>query len=78
MTLLKSMYKGGIANLAVEPSNVSKVKLNSPFDQKPNLWVLCFYGENDQLVRTWYYDSEKKRQKDLDQVLKQCPHLKVE
>ena len=78
MTQLKSLYKAGISNLAIEPSKVSKVKLGSPFVQKPNLWVLCFYGGNDQLVRTWYYDSEKKRQKDLDQVLEQCPHLLVE
>ena len=64
--------------MAVEPSEVSKVKLGSPFPQKPNLWVLCFYGGNDRLVRTWYYDSEKKRRKDLDQVLEHCPHLPVE
>ncbi|MPR36986.1 hypothetical protein [Salmonirosea aquatica] len=77
MNVLKSKYRTGIANPAVEPSRVATIKLSPPFPRKPNLWVLYFYGGNDQIVRTWYYDSPAKRQKDLDQVLMQCPDLKL-
>ena len=76
--MLKSKFRTGLDNPTVEESMVAKIKLSPPFPQKPNLCVLYFYGHDDHVIRTWYYDSPSKRQKDLEQVLRQCPHLKLE
>ena len=77
MVLLKSKFRTGLNNLTVEEAMVEKIKLSPPYPKKPNLWLLYFFGQDDQVVRTWFYDSQVKRQKDLDQVLIQCPRLKV-
>lgn len=78
MTQLKSKFRSGLSNMTVEISEVAQFKLSPFFPQNPKLWVLYFYGHDGNVVRSWYYDSEQKRQKDLDQVLERCPHLKVE
>jgi hypothetical protein len=77
MTLLRSKFRTGLDNPAVKDSEVTKIKLSPPFPQKPKLWILYFFGKEENVVRTWYYDCQKKRQKDLDQVLEQCSHLTV-
>ncbi|MPR37294.1 hypothetical protein [Salmonirosea aquatica] len=78
MALLKSKFSIGLHNLTVEEAELATIRLSPPYPAKPNVWVLSFYGTDGQVVRTWYYDSEKKRKLDLDQVLKRCPRLKVE
>ncbi len=77
MCLLKSKSRTGLDNLTIESSMVSKIELSPPFPKNPKLWILYFYGRDGKVVRTWYYDSQAKRKKDLDQVLQKHSHLAV-
>ncbi|GHB72055.1 hypothetical protein [Persicitalea jodogahamensis] len=77
MCVLKSKSRTGLDNLTIEESMVAEIRLSPPFPKNPKLWLLYFFGRDGRIVRTWYYDSQAKRKKDLDLVLAQCSHLNV-
>ena len=65
-----------------ELKKVKKVKLSVDNATNPGLWILYFYGLDEKraerIIRVWFYDTESKRSRELNSLLEQPPHIKVE
>jgi len=65
-----------------ELKKVKKVKLSADNAANPGLWIIYFYGLDEKraerIIRVWFYDSESKRSRELNSLLEQHPHIKVE
>ncbi|TDB67085.1 hypothetical protein [Arundinibacter roseus] len=82
MPIITSKFKTGLDNLGIEESAVVKIKKGAANPANPRLWVLYFCGvdegNSEKVVRTWYFESEKNREKDIQNILQKYPNIVVE
>lgn len=66
MPMLNSKYRTGLDNLSIDLSLVKKIQLGKPYPANPRLWIIYFWGEDENLkekvVRTWFYSTELDRE----------------
>jgi hypothetical protein len=81
MPFLASKFRSGFDNLTVELSRVKKIQLSKPNPLNPRLWITYFWGDcenkKEKVIRTWFYQSEKERQTELDRIREKHPTLQV-
>jgi hypothetical protein len=81
MPLLTSKFRTGLDNLSIDVSQVKGIKLSLPNPDNPRLWVIYFIGfdimGDEKVIRTWFYQSEQDRTKELNRIQVLLPHLMV-
>lgn len=81
MPFLASKFRSGFDNLTVELSRIKKIQLSKPNPLNPRLWITYFWGDcenkQEKVIRTWFYQSEKERETDLNRIREKHPTLQV-
>jgi hypothetical protein len=82
MPRIASKFKEGLDNLGIDLSRVNKVKRGVANPQNPYLSVLYFYGTDEanreRVVRTWFYNSEINREKEVRIIQEKFPELPID
>ncbi|WP_373330777.1 hypothetical protein [Salmonirosea aquatica] len=81
MSLIRSKFDTDYDNRPLELSLVRKIKLSPASPKNKGLWILRFYGldenQNDEVLRSWFYTTNRKRMDDLRGILKNNPQIIV-
>ena len=77
MFLIHSQYIADFDNRPMNPSSVQKIKLSPASLRNVHLWILRFYGTEEKVLRSWFYNTDQERKDDLEGVVKDNPQIEI-